>query len=175
MNWIVCIIVCFISFQSLAKEVEFPNEAETNGKKLELVGQGWRKATWFRVKVYKAALYTEKKTPSEKILESQQVKMIDMKFSRDIDKEDLEKVWRESLKQACPDPCKINYSAFLDKIQDIKEGHKHRYVFYTDKVEIDRNGSKVTHKDGNLSKMLLANWIGANPLSDDLKKALLGK
>ena len=82
---------------------EFPPTMPAESRTLSLNGVGTRKATIFKVKVYDAALYLEKKSKNaEEILDSNQIKRVDMFFLRDRrsgkDRRRMERKHREKLR-----------------------------------------------------------------------------
>src|SRR3954471_3133323 len=63
---------------------------------LVLNGMGVRKATIFRVKVYVAGLYLERRSRSAAdIIRSEQTKRLDVVLLRDVDRGDAVDAWRE--------------------------------------------------------------------------------
>ena len=81
-SWVAVFLIQSIAFaHSTHPTTEFPATMPAENHTLSLNGVGTRKATIFKVKVYDAALYLEKKSKNAKeILDSNQIKRVDMFF-----------------------------------------------------------------------------------------------
>lgn len=158
--------------------VRFPDTQVVSGKTLLLNGLGVREATIFKVDVYVAALYLQKKcTTSEEALAQPGPKQIDMQFVRDVGKEDLTKAWKEGFDKNCAESCQTLLPA-LNKLNtlmtEIKKGQRMSFIFYKDKVTVGLDGKSLGIVEGtNVSPVLMRLWIGQPP-NAGLKAGLLG-
>ncbi len=165
---IVFSLLCILCLKVSAANEFFGPTEEIDGQKISKMGQGYRKAYWFRAKVYEAAFYA-------KDLKPQSPKRLKMHFFYDIKKEESIEAWQKSFTENCEKPCKVETKAFLDSVIEIKEDHKHVYTFFSDRVIVNRQGKEVTFTNPGLSKLLFDSWFGKSPPTEELKKALLGE
>ena len=101
--WVPIAIGAFV-FAGLAGAAELagirmPEQKTVDGKTLVLNGLGLREATFLKVDVYVGGLYLEgKSTDPEQILESDQIKRIDMHFVyKKVDRKKITKAWIDGL------------------------------------------------------------------------------
>jgi len=160
--------------------VTLPDSVTAAGKTLTLNGIGIREATVMNIDVYAAGLYLETKSPDPAaILDSSQVKRLELVFVRDVDREDIVEAWKDGFKKNGAD-----MTAFAPRIgtlnawmSDIKE--KDSLVFLIEPGK----GLTVTVRGrvkGNIpgddfSKAFLTIWLGPSPPNKGLKAGLLGK
>ena len=72
--------------------VTMPDKVTVEGTSLVLNGMGLREATMFKVDVYVAGLYVEKKSSNgEAIVSARSAKRIHLQFKRDVDRKDMVK------------------------------------------------------------------------------------
>ena len=159
------------------KGVKFDDEITLAGKKLVLNGLGLRKKViLFTFKVYVAGLYLEKKSKNaNEIINSNQIKRLEMKFMRDVDGDKIAEAYIEGLKNNGVDISKFpdEVKKLTSKITDIEEGQKITFDFLKDKIDI--NHGKVNFQITNKKFMphVLKLWLGKAPNSG-LKEGLLG-
>lgn len=159
---------------------EIPSEIQLNDKKLVLNGYGHRKASFFRKKIYLSALYLESKKSSEaSILQSPEIKLLDLVPQYDISAEDSRKAWEHALKENCDPACENwqNQAAeFLASVPVFKVGDRHRYEFLPTGLVVKLNGQIIFKSENpKLARLILATWIGKVPPTEELKAGLLGK
>jgi hypothetical protein len=169
-----------ISFAATKLEYDLPKEMQLNGKKLVLNGVGLRRATILKVKVYAAGLYLEKKSQSpEEIMNSPELKRVDMKFLHDVSAEDIREKWVESFNKNCKEKCESvqeNLKKLNEMMPSVKSGDSMAYTLYPDRVDFLVNGQKRGEiKSKQFSRFLLTTWLGDAPPSDELKEGMLGK
>lgn len=156
---------------------DFPIEISVSGKTLKLKGSGYRTATWFKVKVYHAALYLEDLSASPENVTS--LRVLDIIFDRDVSKDDVTKAWQESLKKNCPSPCKVEpdlIARFIAAASAVKNKDRLRYQFSPGQVQaIGPGTATATYENEFFPTILLGTWIGAHPPTEDLKRGLLGR
>src|SRR4051812_36731362 len=98
----ICIVLALVQifigstcFGSSVDEHIFQDSINFDGKTLRLNGTGIRKATIFNVEVYAAGLYLEQKSLNAlEILNSKSVKIIEMKFLRDVSSDKMKDAWK---------------------------------------------------------------------------------
>ena len=168
------------AFAATHDGVEMPDQTMVAGKQLVLNGQGTRKATIFKVKVYVAGLYLEAKTnAADAILASKQTKRLDMHFVHDVDKEKLGKAFLEGKEKNCKAGCEAlapAYDKLVSYMSDVKPGDSMAFTFLADKVEVEVKGQKLPAIDGaQFSSTFLMTWLGPNPPNEELKEGLLGQ
>jgi hypothetical protein len=149
-------------------------------KTLYLNGVGLRKVTIFGVKVYRAGLYLEKKsTSAEEILNSPELKRIDLVFLRDVSQKQISDAWRESLRKNCGEHCAAAQpmaEKLIGMMTALKEGDILSFVFYPDHVVVFLHNQQIGVVDGAVfERIVLLTWLGPNPPNSDLKEGMLGR
>jgi len=160
-------------------DVGFAEHFTVQKSKLIRNGQGKRTATMFNVEVYRGALYLEKKSnDADAIVQSKQIKRVDMKFVREIASESMQEGWDDSFKKLCKECKNIkNEMKQLNSLMPtLKEGQKLAFNFLPTEVQVFYQEKKIgTIKGAEFSKKLLSTWLGPYPPTEDLKKCMLGK
>lgn len=165
------------SYSAELKGVKFDDEIVLAGKKLVLNGLGLRKKVIiFTFKVYVAGLYLEKKSKdAQQILNSKQVKRLEMKFMRDVDGEKISDAYIQGLKKNGVDVSKFPNEVKLltSKITDIEEGQIITFDFFPNKIDINHGkvNFQITNKE--FIPHVLKLWLGEAP-NPDLKNGILG-
>ncbi|MGH8126855.1 MAG: chalcone isomerase family protein [Gammaproteobacteria bacterium] len=164
---------------ALAAQSAFPAKAEANGTTLVLNGQGPRLYGFFRVTVYRAALYLPKRnTTAKQILNVDAPRMIRMHYLHDVSADDVRKAWRAYLHKNCTGHCHWpapGVDAFLALVGAVHAGDNQTYVFVPGRVDFSVNGVKIGHvQAAGFPALLLSTWIGAVPTTQQLKQDLLG-
>jgi hypothetical protein len=163
--------------------VQMPDRMEASGKSLQLNGMGLREATIAKIDVYVAGLYLERPSsnPAE-IVGSPQVKVLTLKFVRDVDREDILKAWHDGFRgnatAAAPLPKIQDRMNQLDSwMRDFSKGDTLTFTFVPGQgVHVDINGARAgTIAGDDFSASLLSIWLGPNPPTGDLKRGLLGR
>ena len=159
--------------------VTMPDTMSVAGKSLVLNGVGLREATVLKVDVYVAGLYLEHKSfdPAE-VVASNEVKLLVLRFVRDVDRGDIVKAWNEGFKNNATVPlARIQpgidqLNAWMPKLRD---GDTLAFAFIPDKgVEVSvNNAPKGTIPGGDFARSLLAIWLGPKPPTGDLKRGLM--
>jgi hypothetical protein len=182
-----CVTISSVSAQAASSDV--PPSVKIDSKELKLIGSGIRTASWLKVKVYQAALYSaDPKQPPLELQSSSLPEVIDMTFLRSIKAKDSRTAWQDSLAHVCEgktderncckscQPSAEVVKQFLDDLIDIKDGDKYRYIFYENRVEVVLpDQSQKNYSDPRIAQALLATWIGDHPPTAELKHALTGK
>jgi len=180
---LLCLISIFPAGAMELAKVTVPDQLsqEGSGNRLVLNGAGIRYK--FIFKIYIGALYLpEKATHAEAIINSSGPKRILMHFLYDkVEKKDLDKAWLEGFSANHDDQTlaelepRINRFAAL--FSDVAEGD----VIWLDQIpgegtRIYFNGElKDTIPGADFYQALLWIWIGDEPVTGSLKKAMLGQ
>jgi hypothetical protein len=178
------LITCLNASAMTQGDVTLPDVETVQNHVLTLNGIGFRKATFFKVKVYAAGLYLEKKSKnSDEIINSTGPKKVVMKFLRNVPASDVKSAWDKSFKSLCEaQPCasiEADIKKLKEAMDDVKEGDLMAYTFGPDSIEISLRGEKKAQistqaSRGLLGQLVLKTWIGANPPNSELKEGLLG-
>ena len=182
MKRILTVLVCLtVTAAALAGEVagvKMPDSAVIEGKTVKLNGVGLRKKMVF--KVYVAGLYLE--TPGKdaaKVISSDQVKSIKLHILRGLKGSQV----AEAISEGFERNSKAQMGALkarLDKlnawIPDVVEGDEIVLTYAPGKgtVVSAKGVEKGVIEGKDFADALFAVWLGANPVQDDLKAALLG-
>lgn len=161
----------------------FPDRIVTDGKALVKNGEGLRTATFFNVKVYRAALYLPEKTSdAAKVLASKEPKRLEMRFLRHVAVQDMQKAWDDHFRENCRTACEKGQKE-LDQLKswmkDANEGDLLTLDLLPEGVRLAMNGEtlgKTTEKpaESAFANQLLAIWLGQHPPNKSLKAGLLG-
>ncbi|RMG39465.1 MAG: hypothetical protein D6719_13280 [Candidatus Dadabacteria bacterium] len=176
-NFVVLLVLPCIA---VASGEDLPQSLSVAGKTLYLNGSGYRKATFFKIKVYRAALYLEKKSHNpEEIINSKETKRLVMKFVRSVSKKRLQSGWRDGFRKNAEDYFAIEQQikAFNQMMPDVSDGDTIVLTWTNgDTVTVTINGKKTGEiKNSNFARAIMAIWLGKNPPNQDLKEGLLGK
>ncbi|WP_457673417.1 chalcone isomerase family protein [Thiolapillus sp.] len=183
MRWLILTGMILWSAVTVARTVEGVNLPETislDGEELVLNGAGVREKFFFDI--YVAALYLPAKTgDAGKILAADQPWRMTMNFLySEVGRKKLDKGWDEGFEANVP-PAQL--SALRERLQQFKN------LFTTmhkgDVVVMDyqpgkgvrvtiRGEEKGTIPGADFAAALLSVWIGAEPVTGSVKKALLG-
>lgn len=158
--------------------VKLPDAITVGQTALTLNGAGTRRATIFRVRVYVAGLYLEKKSSSpESILTSPGPKQLTMQFVRAVDADDIADAWRRGFEEnnpkTIPLTTKLNY--LINGLGDMEVGSTIILSFSGQGVTLRAGQLTNTVNDPNFAAAVLKIWLGANPPDEGLKTGLLGK
>lgn len=149
------------------------------GKPLVLNGLGVRKATIFRVKVYVAGLYLERRSHNAAdIIRSEQVKRLDVVMLRSVDRDDAVDAWRESLKRNGADMVKLKarFDQLASWISDMAEHDALSFLYVpgTGVTMFVKGQRKGTIAGADFASALFSIWLGPDPADEALKNGLLG-
>lgn len=184
--------------QSFSELIPLPHDPSVM---IRCMGVGVRTKAIF--KVYAAALYVDEKSLHERLAqqyklasvtalqESQDVysEIIDapfsravlMKFVRDVDKERMRETYAEGLAKTlgpiAASPAKDDVNRFLAMFdEDIPSGETMALYGTGETLTVFVRGrEKGTIKNAKLASAVFSIWLGPNPISADLKKALFSK
>jgi hypothetical protein len=164
-----------------AKEVagvSLPETTTVDGKTLKLNGMGLRKKVVF--KVYVAGLYLE--TPSRDaatVISSDQVKRMQLSVLRSLSSHQVS----EAIEEGFEKNSKANMAALKPKLEkletmipNVEKGDQILLTYVPGKgtVVSAKNVEKGVIEGKDFADALFSVWLGASPVQEDLKKALLG-
>jgi long-chain acyl-CoA synthetase len=159
--------------------VSMPDVRVTNGVPLQLNGIGLRTYSIFKVPIYVAGLYLERRSNNpDAILHSPETKLLNIRFLRDVSVEAAQNAWREGFENNCKGPCHLNpdyVQRFLAAVPPIREGDETMLLFTANGVNVTINGRPTGNiTDPQFAYVILATFIGAEPPTPRLKRELLG-
>ncbi len=167
---------------ALAAEIEgvtLPDTRTVDGSMLRLNGIGLRTWSILGIRIYVAGLYL--RVPSSDpaaILRSDQPKLLDIRFLRDVDQDRARASWRNGLQNACRLPCVLDprdIERFLDNVHDFHAGDDAQLLFTRKGVDVTFNGRPVGEiRDTHFAEVMLESFIGDSPPTPRLKRELLG-
>jgi hypothetical protein len=157
--------------------VKMPDTVTVEGKALKLNGMGLRKKVVF--KVYVAALYLEapSKDPAA-VLSSDQIKSMRLWILRSLKGSQITEAIVEGFEKnskAQMGVLKARLDKFNAMFPDVKEGDEIDMTYVPGKgtVVMAKGTEKGVIEGKDFADALFSVWLGANPVQEDLKKALL--
>jgi hypothetical protein len=170
------------SFKKRIETYSLTDEKKGEGKRIKLLLNGMGLCEWgfFKVDLYRAALYLEKKcSDPKKIILSKNAKCIQLYFVRELTKDQLQKAYSAAFeanaKESLP-----RYKKRLDQLkammEDVNEGDSLIFTFFPEKgTEVQIKGKvKGLIKGADFGSMFFKLYLGDHPPSTDLKNGLLG-
>ena len=176
--FLLCLALAPLAF---AREIGGVNLADTvtvDGKSLKLNGGGIRTKAIF--KVYVAGLYLE--TPSQDaatVVSSDQAKQVRLSLLRGLDKSKITEAISEGFEKnskAQMGALKARLDRFNAMIPDLEKGDQVIFTYVPGKgTMVSAKGAERGSVEGkDFADALFSVWLGANPVQEDLKKAMLG-
>jgi hypothetical protein len=160
--------------------VVFPDRQQIQGDTLVLNGLGLRQATFMKVDVYVAALYTARAASDPAaILGSSTPKQLVLHFVRDVGVDDLNEAWNEGFsanaKTQLP-ALETRVTTLESWMADMNTGERLSFTYEPGAgIEVDVGGdSKGTIEGDDFARAFLSIWLGAHPPNAGLKSGLLG-
>ncbi len=149
--------------------VTMPPTRESAGRTMRLNGMGVRLYSVFRVRVYVASLYlTAPAHDAEAVMASAAPKLIAVRYLRDIGQADAHAAWRHYFDANCLAPCPVQATS-VERFLALTP------AIAADRLQVALNGRTLgAVPDGAFARLLLATFIGTQPTSEALKRALLG-
>ena len=169
------VTLIFFLISSYISSTTFLKEQVLNNKKLILNGVGTRKATWFKVEIYDAALYLPKKTNNSKEIISHNEKIILMKFKRSVSKKKMSSTWMSGFKKlGLAKKLNNEIKEFSTFFSDLKEKDVVQINFDKDKTQVFINNViKGVISNSEFTKSLISLWF-IKPEDKNLAKQLKG-
>jgi hypothetical protein len=161
--------------------VTMPDTVTLGDKKLTLNGMGLREATMLKVDVYVAGLYVENvSSDPAKIVASNELKMIKLRFKRSVGHDDITKAWNEGFAHNATVPVetlKSQIAQLNSWMPSFSKGDTLTFIVMPGTgVAVDVNGArKGVIANDNFARSLVAIWLGPKPPTGSLKSGMLGK
>jgi hypothetical protein len=165
-----------------AADLEGVSLADTrvvDGKQMLLNGIGLRTFSIFRVRIYVAGLYLEHRSNDPvAILHSSEMKLLDIRFLRDVDAENARKAWQDGFENNCKAPCHLDpddVQRFLSAVPSVHRGDEATFLFSATGANLTLNGRPAgSIVNPHFANAMLATFIGPEPPTPRLKRELLG-
>ncbi|WP_260295461.1 chalcone isomerase family protein [Sedimenticola hydrogenitrophicus] len=179
---LLCLLLIFPLSAAEIARVTVPDKISLEGgHRLVLNGAGIRYK--FIFKIYVGALYLPEKMPTaEEIIASTGPKRILMRFLYDkVDKRDLEQAWREGFAANHDEPAMRQLEERLSRFSALFSDALKGDEFWLDNIpdfgtRVSVNGEpKGTIPGDDFYPALLRIWIGSEPVTTELKRAMLGQ
>lgn len=159
--------------------VAMPDSRVVGGTQMWLNGIGLRTFSVLGIRIYVAGLYLERRNGDpDAILHSQERKLLDIRFLRDVDAVDAREAWRDSFAQNCRAPCYLDpgdVQRFLAAVPSVRNGDHSTLLFTSKGVQVTFNGRPMGDiTDPHFAELMLATFIGPEPPTRRLKRELLG-
>jgi hypothetical protein len=159
--------------------ISLPDLRVIDGMQMRLNGIGLRTYSVLSIPIYVAGLYLEQPSrDGNRILHSQERKLLEMRFLHDVDAKDAQDAWRDGLEHNCAAPCYLDPHAvqrFLAAVPSMRKGDESTMLFTAAGMTATVNGRPIGElADPNFASTLLATFIGAVPPTPQLKRQLLG-
>jgi hypothetical protein len=161
--------------------VSMPDTIDVAGRKVFLNGLGVREATIFNVDVYVAGLYLEHPSKDPKaILASEEIKVIHMRFVRDVDRSDILSAYRDGFKRNAGGALQAlqpRINRLLSWLPAFKDGGTLTVTYVPGQgTYVAVNGKQMGIIEGaDFGRAMFAIWLGSRPPNGGLKSGLLGR
>ena len=157
---------------------EFPDTRTVDGTVLRLNGLAARTYTIFNVTVYVAALYLEQPgRDAGAIMASPGRKLVEVRYRRSVDEDDVRRAWRALLEANCGAACGLGreIERFLALSPAVRDGSVGDYLVGAGGTVVLADGRRLGEVPGaTFGRLLLATFIGAHPTSEGVRAGLLG-
>ncbi len=185
MKKLIALLLMFLPLHAFAMNVaglDLPEHARVQSRKLVLNGAGIRTKLFF--KVYVAALYLEeKKTTAADVLADVRVKRIELHMMRTVDGDDFKDALNKGInanttpeEHAALDTRLSRLSGVFREVGSVSEGDIITLDYSPRAGTVVSVNGKVHERINGMDffRALLKIWLGDKPVSEDLKKGLLG-
>lgn len=178
---LVAAIFVFLGSAKAAKldGIFMPDEQIVHGTRLQLNGIGIRTYSIFRIRIYVAGLYLERRSDSpDSIIHSDGPKLLIIHFLHNVTAEQARTAWQDGFKQNCRSPCYLDprdVESFLAHVPPAREGDSISLVFTSKGARVTDNGRPLgSIDDPHFANVMLETFIGPAPPTPQLKRGLLG-
>lgn len=160
-------------------DVQFPETLQLQAAPLTLNGLGVRKATFFKINVYVAALYIPRRTAdAREIISSSRPFELDLQFVRGVSAKQIRDGFQDGFAQSGGDDgaLKDRIATLEGWMEDIRAGERMSFVGMPGAgVQFSFAGRlKGSLQGEDFTRALLAIWLGEHPPNAELKAGLLG-
>ncbi len=158
---------------------EFAAAASLAERRLPLAGTGIARYGYF-IKVYAAALYAPEGLEPPALLSGDHPLRLEIHYLRELEAKVLAEAAEKVLKRQLPPARYQELQARIDRFhgfyQDVAEGDRYAMQYAPGAgTTLLRNGRPVGSVEGaDFAAAYFGIWLGGNPLSEDLRTALLG-
>ena len=175
----VIVVTLSVAHAADLEGVALPDMRVVDGIEMRLNGIGLRTYSVLGIRIYVAGLYLERRSGDPNaIIHSQQRKLLDIRFLRDVGAEDARQAWQESFEQNCKAPCYLDprdVQRFLAAVPSVHKGDDSTLLFTSEGVHVTFNRTLMGDiRDPHFAELMLATFIGAVPPTPRLKRELLG-
>lgn len=160
--------------------VTMPDTMTVAERPLALNGMGLREATWLDIDVYVAGLYVEHPSSNAaKLVAADEVKVLVLRFVRDVDRSDIVKAWSDGFKNNATVPVDT-LKPLIDRLNawmpEFEDGDTLTFSYVPKQgVEVTVNGARKGVIQGeDFARSLFSIWLGPKPPTKALRKGLLG-
>jgi hypothetical protein len=179
---LLAVVGLMLAFPARAAELEgvaLPNQQRIGHTELQLNGIALRTWSFLQVPIYVAGLYlVHPDSDAARILRSPEMKLLDIRFLRDVSRTQAQEAWREGFARNCAPPCelpKADEARFLAAVPTMHKGEQFSILFTAEGAEITAAGRPVGHiANAHFATVMLASFIGPDPPTPRLKRELLG-
>jgi Chalcone isomerase-like len=176
---VVIVVTLSVAHAADLEGVSMPDTRVVDGVQMRLNGIGLRTYSVLGIRIYVAGLYLERRSGDPNtIIHSQQRKLLDIRFLRDVGAADAQTAWQESFEQNCKSPCYLDphdLQRFLTAVPSTHKGDDSTLLFTSEGVHVTFNGRPMGDiPDPQFAELMLATFIGAVPPTPRLKRELLG-
>lgn len=162
--------------------VSIPSSVQAGSDSLVLNGAGLRTFSLLGIpiKIYVASFYTPVPLHDAKAAEdSSGPLLVNFTFLRDVSQSDVSRAWSSQFAQSVSytyPGYPVDRDAFIALFGPLKAGGVEQVQFLgTNTIVIDQGVRKGVVEGRDFQKSFLSLWFGSNPVSTELKAALLGK
>ena len=174
----VIVVTLSVAHAANLEGVSMPETRAVDGTQMRLNGIWLRTYSALGIRIYVAGLYLERRSGDPHDLHSQERKLLDIRFLRDVDAEDARKAWRDAFDQNCKAPCYLDphdLQRFLTAVPSVHRGDDSTLLFTSEGVRVTFNGKLMGDvPDPQFAELMLGTFIGAVPPTPRLKRELLG-
>lgn len=152
-----------------------------DGARMVLNGLGLRTYSLLSIRIYVAGLYLPRRTGDPAaILNSAGLRVLELRFLRDVTATQARNAWRESLRNSCQPPsCALPAATLREYLATVQGAHRGDLVqlaFLGPSLIVRLNGQILGQSnDPVLSHAVLASFIGAHSASPAVRSGLLGQ
>jgi Chalcone isomerase-like len=160
------------------EEGQVPDVLQVNGKTLFLNGFGQRTYPVLGIHIYVVSLYLEHlSTNPDEVIHSPEIKLLAVRFQRDISVEDARNAWRTNLQRSCAAPCRLNpndVEKFLSEVPAMHEGDIFHLLFSPSLATVTLNGRQIgTISEQQFAEAMLGSFVGPGSDLPVLRQELL--
>jgi hypothetical protein len=160
--------------------IVFPDQVQVQGVPLTLNGLGVGRASFFKVRVYVAALYlAEPSSDPWRILQPDAPSELILQFTRPVSADQLKKSWEAGFSKNAPGHppgLEKGLAQLVSWAASVTPGERMTFIRIPGtgmQFEVDGALKGMIHGD-EFSKAFLSIWLGEFPQNPELKSGLLG-